>query len=734
VANAPPLLLAKRRRLGLLTTLAAVGLAFGSVTVSAATEGGATYQIPASIAADCSSDVTEPILTWIGSVPDNSVLSFASGGCYRVEGTLQVRDRHGLTFEGNGATLRATTLGDGHRSQWRIVDGTGFVLRNMTLDGGYANPGEFAYDLQWSHGIDLLGASGVEVANVAIRNVYGDCAYLGQGWAAEKTWTTNVHIHDLSCVGTGRMGVAVTAARDVLVEASSFDAVGLSTFDVEPNGAGFGAKSVTFTRNTVRRAYDYVFVVIGGGDVDGITFSNNTLLGKAMQIGVSAPSGERHANISVLGNAADTGAYESNGAAMHLTRVDGVTVTGNTAPLSGPNMALVEAQESCAVTVSGNSYPGGVAESRIAPWSCAAPRPTISGLFPSSGPVGTRVTITGTDFAAVTRVAFNGTPASFTVGSASQLTATVPSGATSGSITVTTAGGTATSSTSFTVIPAQAPSADTQPPSAPPGFAAAVDRTTVSLSWGAATDNVGVTGYRVYRGGVMIGTTSTAQSYTDGGLTLGSTYRYSVAAVDAAGNVGPTSELAVTLPLPADVSPPSAPPGFAAAVDRTTVSLSWGAATDNVGVVGYRVYRNGGPIGETSGALSYTDSGGAPGAVYRYAVAAVDAAGNVGPAAELSVTLPPAAPPADVTPPSAPTNLTVTQVKKKKFELAWTPADDDVAIVGYRVYRDGELAATVLDAVYEDNAPGRPEATTYVVRAIDAAGNVSPPSNTVSVG
>jgi uncharacterized repeat protein (TIGR03803 family) len=77
--------------------------------------------------------------------------------------------------------------------------------------------------------------------------------------------------------------------------------------------------------------------------------------------------------------------------------------------------------------------------------------PVITSFNPMSGPVGQVVTITGTSFTGATSVKFNGTSATFTVNSDSKATATVPSGATTGPITITTPGGTATSSTNFTV-------------------------------------------------------------------------------------------------------------------------------------------------------------------------------------------------------------------------------------------------------------------------------------------
>lgn len=78
-------------------------------------------------------------------------------------------------------------------------------------------------------------------------------------------------------------------------------------------------------------------------------------------------------------------------------------------------------------------------------------KPGVKSFSPTSGPVGTAVTITGTELTQATRVTFNGTSATFTVNSDSQITATVPTGATTGKIAVTTKGGSASSTTSFTV-------------------------------------------------------------------------------------------------------------------------------------------------------------------------------------------------------------------------------------------------------------------------------------------
>jgi hypothetical protein len=88
----------------------------------------------------------------------------------------------------------------------------------------------------------------------------------------------------------------------------------------------------------------------------------------------------------------------------------------------------------------------------------AAPAPVLASFSPAAGPIGTTVVLTGSGFLGTTSVSFNGTPATgFVVNSATQLTAQVPAGATTGAITVTTPVAAAASATAFTVVPQTTP-------------------------------------------------------------------------------------------------------------------------------------------------------------------------------------------------------------------------------------------------------------------------------------
>jgi len=176
---------------------------------------------------------------------------------------------------------------------------------------------------------------------------------------------------------------------------------------------------------------------------------------------------------------------------------------------------------------------------------------------------------------------------------------------------------------------------DVLAPTAPTTLVAVFNTSTnaIDLSWTAATDNVAVTGYEVFRDGAAtaIGTT-TGTTFSDGGLPPESTHSYAVVAVDAAGNRSPLSNTASATTLsapPADVIAPTAPADLTAAVnvDARVITLSWSASTDDVGVTGYRIFRDNGatPISTVTG-TTFSDSNQL--GTHSYVVAAIDAARN----------------------------------------------------------------------------------------------------------
>jgi hypothetical protein len=188
---------------------------------------------------------------------------------------------------------------------------------------------------------------------------------------------------------------------------------------------------------------------------------------------------------------------------------------------------------------------------------------------------------------------------------------------------------------------------DVTAPSAPTNLQGiAHDDGTITLTWTASNDNIGVDHYKVHRTPDFPGNASpvpTSSPFTDGSLdeplAIGS-YDYYIEAFDAADNKSVKSEtVTVTVTVSPDLTPPTVPTNVAADnspdIHGKDVAISWTAATDagGSGVSSYRIYRsnNGAAavkIGTVNGAtLTYNDLALSPG-TYSYSVDAVDSAGN----------------------------------------------------------------------------------------------------------
>jgi chitodextrinase len=162
----------------------------------------------------------------------------------------------------------------------------------------------------------------------------------------------------------------------------------------------------------------------------------------------------------------------------------------------------------------------------------------------------------------------------------------------------------------------------------------------------AASDNVEVVGVQFKINGQALGAEDVAApfnvnwnttAYANGSYTITATAR------DAAGNATTSSPVAVTVSnqvtSPGDTIAPTVPTGLAVtSVGRSSLSFRWNSSTDNVGVAGYQILRNGVAAATTS-ATNYTDTGLARGRRYSYQVRAYDAKGNMSAAsATLNIT------------------------------------------------------------------------------------------------
>lgn len=282
------------------------------------------------------------------------------------------------------------------------------------------------------------------------------------------------------------------------------------------------------------------------------------------------------------------------------------------------------------------------------------------------------------------------------------------------------------------------------------------DTDQLSASWTAATDNVGVTGYLVtllnQSSSVISQSTVTGTTVSLSGLSLilGDTYTFRVTAIDAAGNQGPTvSTDGIQLVAPPDTLSPSAVTnlhdGGDTSSNTSTLTASWTAATDNVGVTSYRATLLEGQtiLSETTvtgTSLTLTGLSLTVGLVYTIRVVAIDAAGNQGPAEStdgITIVTPPQG--ADTTAPGSVSQLTdegATTTQTNQLSASWVAATDNVGVASYLVTllqgANAITQTTVTDTHVSFAGLSLDLSQTYVIQvvALDAAGNAGPAETT----
>ena len=231
-------------------------------------------------------------------------------------------------------------------------------------------------------------------------------------------------------VGTN---VVITGSAFTGATAVKFNATAATSFTVNsdtqitatvPTGATTGPISVTTANGTGTSSTNFTVTAPPAPSITSF----------------SPTSGPVGTNVVITGSAfTGATAVKFNGTAATSFTVNSDTQITATVP-TGATTGPISVTTSAGTGTSSTNF------------TVTAPAPSITSFSPTSGPVGTNVVITGSAFTGATAVKFNGTAAtSFTVNSDTQITATVPTGATTGPISVTTSAGTGTSSTSFTV-------------------------------------------------------------------------------------------------------------------------------------------------------------------------------------------------------------------------------------------------------------------------------------------
>jgi hypothetical protein len=336
----------------------AVPVGAGAATVRLAP--GPVASAPTAIPSDCSRDVTAALLAWIASVPDGWTLSFTPDGCYRVDGTLTIQYRNGLTFAGNGATFRAFTSGRElppplarTRSMFNFWQGSNITIRDTIVRG--ANPsagtGDFAYvaALEGQSAYVIGGVTNMVMDHVAAYDVYGDFVFVGPA-------TKNLLVKNSTFSRNGRQGWAING-EDIVFENNTIRQTRRATIDIEPATLTSATRRVMIRNNIIGGGRLYFLANVGvAAPVEDISIIGNQFVGRAMTMRVDPPKGTR-ARFRVIGNVSDTAVGFGGGGALSFTNVDGVEVRDNVQPMQrGREISGVSIRGCRGVVVTGNTF------------------------------------------------------------------------------------------------------------------------------------------------------------------------------------------------------------------------------------------------------------------------------------------------------------------------------------------------------------------------------------------
>ncbi|WP_341283107.1 fibronectin type III domain-containing protein [Paenibacillus sp. FSL H8-0537] len=252
--------------------------------------------------------------------------------------------------------------------------------------------------------------------------------------------------------------------------------------------------------------------------------------------------------------------------------------------------------------------------------------------------------------------------------------------------------------------------------------------TTVSLVWQAATDNEGIKGYEIYEGAKQVGFSKTL-AYTVRDLQPNASYRFSIKAVDKAGNPSNSSAEVVAI-TNRDVQAPTVPVEIVVkSKTEKSVTLSWAASTDNVGVAGYDVYKNGNILAGSSVAAEFTVTGLVPETAYSFTIKSKDVSGNIsGFSTAITVVTN-----ADTEAPSVPTNLQLLTKTDQTVTLSWSASTDNIAVKNYDIYVGTELVGTSATTSYTVTKLMPDTSYDISIKAKDAKGNASEFSSILNV-
>lgn len=299
-----------------------------------------TIHVPTSIASDCSRDVQAELSSWLDGLPSHTTAVLGNNDCYLVEDQLVIKDKTDFVLRGNNSTIKRTlpnglsgvSVNHNHVSLVRVSN---VAINDIKIQGPKPDSEGYNSGREAQHGFNVSGVDNVTFSNVSVSQVWGDCFYFKEG---NNGPSQNITIADSYCNQTGRHGVGVVGASDLLITDSVFQFNHRENFDFEPTGAaGQVANNITITGNTIGPGTQYmVSASEGSPEFKNFTFTQNTVHRRFTINLESASGGRRRGPVNISHNVSDVGTKNN---AVVIKGFDNGKIENNNILFDGTNSA-----------------------------------------------------------------------------------------------------------------------------------------------------------------------------------------------------------------------------------------------------------------------------------------------------------------------------------------------------------------------------------------------------------
>jgi len=302
------------------------------------------------IPADCSRPVDADLNRLVASAPDGSTFRLRPGGCYGIDQAVVLSGKNDFTFDGAGAAIKALTPGGEQRANIDIRRGRNVAVTNVTVEGAFpgpspdGGPGNGPRDgnrTGTQHGVYVRSVQGAKVTKVRSLNNGGECVAVMSDFDPVQGFvggpSRDVVIEELDCRHTGRQGVAIIDAEQVVLRKSYIADAHDCAIDIETDIDSQVTRQILIEDNTF--GVSRFAVICNGGQghspaVADITVARNTMtVPPATCFGpvfVQTPPHHQAAGFTRTGYTFVGNTFRTISYAFLLSGVSDVEISGNT--------------------------------------------------------------------------------------------------------------------------------------------------------------------------------------------------------------------------------------------------------------------------------------------------------------------------------------------------------------------------------------------------------------------